>query len=227
MQCTSQSDPIHARNFSVNPAEAVFRPASRTIFNTPLLSPALRAVSRTMFRALGWRLDGLIPSDLRQAVVIGAPHTSNWDLPYALMAAFVLDRKLHWLGKAQIFRFPFAGLMRWMGGIPVDRSRSNNLVDAAVRCFADQRAPLLLLVPPEGTRKEVERWKTGFYFIALGAEVPVVMAYMDHATRTCGVNRLFHPTGNLESDMTDIRAYYAPFKGWARRREGERSPKSQ
>jgi len=211
----------------LTPADAGFRPASRTIFNTPLLSPALRALSRATFRALGWRLDGLIPSDLRQAVVIGAPHTSNWDLPYALMAAFVLDRELHWLGKAQIFRFPFAGLMRWMGGIPVDRSRSNNRVDAAVRCFADQRAPLLLLVPPEGTRKEVERWKTGFYFIALGAEVPVVMAYMDHATRTCGVSQLFHPTGNLESDMSDIRAYSAPFKGWARRGEGERSPKSQ
>ena len=77
----------------------------------------------------------------------------------------------------------------------------------------------LLLVPPEGTRKEVERWKTGFYYIALGAEVPVVMAYMDHATRLCGVNRIFRPTGDLESDMTAIRAYYAPFRGWAKRHE--------
>ena len=94
-----------------------------------------------------------------------------------------------------------------------------NLVEAAVRCFSETRPPLLLLVPPEGTRKEVERWKTGFYYIALGAEVPVVMAYMDHATRLCGVNRIFRPTGDLESDMTAIRAYYAPFRGWAKRHE--------
>ena len=196
-----------------------FSPASRTIFNTPVITPMLRAIARLMFRRLGWRIDGAIPLDLHQAVVIGAPHTSNWDLPYALMAAFSLDRKLHWLGKSQIFRFPFGGLMRWMGGIAVDRSRANNLVEAAVRCFSETRPPLLLLVPPEGTRKEVERWKTGFYYIALGAEVPVVMAYMDHATRLCGVNRIFRPTGDLESDMTAIRAYYAPFRGWAKRHE--------
>jgi 1-acyl-sn-glycerol-3-phosphate acyltransferase len=199
--------------------DTTFQPARRTIFNTPVITPLLRAIARSLFRWLGWRIDGVIPPDLKQAVVIGAPHTSNWDLPYALMAAFSLDRKLHWLGKAQIFRFPFGGLMRWMGGIPVDRSRSNNLVDAAVRCFSDTRPPLLLLVPPEGTRKEVERWKTGFYYIALGADVPVVMAYMDHSTRLCGVNRVFRPTGDLESDMTAIRAYYAPIRGWAKRHE--------
>jgi 1-acyl-sn-glycerol-3-phosphate acyltransferase len=197
-----------------------FQPATRTLFNTPLLTPALRAIARTLFRFLGWRFEGVIPTGLHQAVVIGAPHTSNWDLPYMLMAAFVLERELHWLGKAQIFRFPFGGLMRWMGGIPVDRSRANNLVDAAIQCFTAERTPLLLLVPPEGTRKAVATWKTGFYYIALGAEVPVVMAYMDHGTRTCGVDRLFYPTGNIESDMADIRAYYAPFRGWSMRNEG-------
>ena len=199
-----------------------FQPAPRTLFNTPLVTPVMRAIARTVFRLLGWRFEGEIPSGLRQAVVIGAPHTSNWDLPYMLMAAFVLERQLHWLGKAQIFRFPFGALMRWMGGIPVDRSRANNLVEAAVQCFAAERAPLLLVVPPEGTRQAVTQWKTGFYYIALGAEVPVVMAYMDHATRTCGVGQLFYPTGNIETDMIDIRAYYAPFRGWARRHE-ERS----
>lgn len=197
-----------------------FQPAPRTLFNTPLVTRTLRAIARTLFRFLGWRFEGVIPTGLQQAVVIGAPHTSNWDLPYMLMAAFVLERELHWLGKAQIFRFPFGGLMRWMGGIPVDRSRTNNLVDAAIQCFTAERAPLLLLVPPEGTRKAVTTWKTGFYYIALGAEVPVVMAYMDHGTRTCGVDRLFYPTGNIESDMADIRAYYAPFRGWSMRNAG-------
>ena len=133
------------------------QPASRTLFNTPLVTPALRAVARTLFRFLGWRFEGLIPTNLQQAVVIGAPHTSNWDLPYMLMAAFVLERELHWLGKAQIFRFPFGGLMRWMGGIPVDRSRANNLVDAAIQCFTAERAPLLLLVPPRAPGRRSRR----------------------------------------------------------------------
>lgn len=203
----------------MNAAPVRFQPATRTVFNTPLVTPLLRRIARLLFRLLGWRFEGAIPTDLEQAVVIGAPHTSNWDLPYMLMAAFVLERKLHWLGKSQIFRVPFGPLMRWMGGIPVDRSRANHLVEAAIQCFADQRPPLLLVVPPEGTRKAVAQWKTGFYYIALGAEVPVVMAYMDHATRTCGVHRLFRPTGDIESDMIDIRAYYAPFRGWSRRHE--------
>ncbi|MEY3665819.1 MAG: hypothetical protein RLZZ153_2001, partial [Pseudomonadota bacterium] len=172
---------------------------------------------------LGWRFEGAIPRELQQAVVIGAPHTSNWDLPFLLMAAFALNRKIHWLGKAQIFRFPFGRLMRWMGGIPVDRSRSNNLVDAAVQCFSDRQQPLLLLVPPEGTRSSVKQWKTGFYYIALGAQVPVVMAYMDYASRVCGVGRQFRPTGDVESDMTAIRTYYAPFRGWTRRHERNES----
>ena len=196
-----------------------FQPAHRTIFDTPVLSPMLRGFARLLFRLLGWRVDRPFPHDLRQAVVIGAPHTSNWDLPYALLAAFALGRSVHWLGKIQIFRFPFGGVMRWLGGIPVDRSRSNNLVEAAVRCFEDRSRPLLLIVPPEGTRRSVERWKTGFYYIALGAQVPVVMAYLDHGHRVLGAGRLFAPTGDIDSDMVAIRSYYEPFRGWAHRRE--------
>jgi 1-acyl-sn-glycerol-3-phosphate acyltransferase len=195
----------------------IFNPAELTVFNTPILSPLLGWFCKRLFRTLGWRFDGEIPQHLNQAVVIGAPHTSNWDLPYALMAAFALGRKVHWLGKIQIFRFPFGGLMRWLGGIPVDRSRSNNLVEAAVQCFVESPKPLLLIVPPEGTRSAVREWKTGFYYIALGARVPVIMAYMDHATRSCGASRIFNPTGDIAADIAAIRSYYAPFKGWAHR----------
>ena len=201
------------------PSAPLFQPAPWTLFNTPILSATLRLLARGVFRMLGWRFDGEFPPQLRQAVVIGAPHTSNWDLPYMLMASLALGQKMHWLGKAQIFRFPFGGLMRWMGGIAVDRSRSNHLVEAAVACFAEREQPLLLVVPPEGTRSAVERWKTGFYYIALGAQVPIVMAYMDHSSKTCGVSQLFHPSGDLEADMASIRGYYAPFRGWAHRRD--------
>jgi 1-acyl-sn-glycerol-3-phosphate acyltransferase len=200
----------------------VFSPADRTVFDTPIVSSLLGWTARRIFSAMGWRFDGEFPEDVRQAVVIGAPHTSNWDLPYALLAAFALGLKVHWLGKIQIFRFPFAGIMRWLGGIPVDRSRSNNLVDAAVQCFRESSRSLLLIVPPEGTRSAVREWKTGFYYIAVGAGVPVVMAYMDHSTRLCGASRLFNPTGDVDKDIAAIRAYYAPFKGWAQR--GTRRP---
>lgn len=200
----------------------LFSPSERTVFDTPGLSAVLRWAARGIFRLLGWRFDGQFPPELRQAVVIGAPHTSNWDLPYALLAAFALGLKVHWLGKVQIFRFPFGGLMRWLGGIPVDRSRSNNLVDAAVQCFRESSKPLLLIVPPEGTRSAVREWKTGFYYIALGAQVPVVMAYMDHSLRLCGASKVFIPTGDAEADIASIRAYYAPLRGWAQRSDRSR-----
>jgi 1-acyl-sn-glycerol-3-phosphate acyltransferase len=204
------------RPVSTRPDSGI-QPARYTVFDTPVLSPMIRWISSRLLGRLGWRFDGVMPADLRQAVLIAAPHTSNWDLPYALMAAFALGRKVHWLGKRQIFRFPFRGLMRWLGGIPVDRSRSNNLVEAAVRCFNGSSEPLLLIVPPEGTRSAVAQWKTGFYYIAMGARVPVVMAYMDHATRVCGASRVFQPTGDIERDMSEIRQFYAPFRGWVDR----------
>lgn len=194
-------------------SSSVFQPARYTIFDTPFLSSVLRWTCRRLFYRLGWQFEDEFPVTTSHAVVIAAPHTSNWDLPYALMAAFAMGRKVHWLGKIQIFRFPFGAIMRWLGGIAVDRSRAGNLVDAAVQCFRQSKAPLLLIVPPEGTRSAVSQWKTGFYYIALGAEVPVVLAYMDHNTRRCGAGRLFFPTGDIASDMAEIRAFYAPFKG--------------
>jgi 1-acyl-sn-glycerol-3-phosphate acyltransferase len=120
---------------------------------------------------------------------------------------------VHWLGKVQLFRFPFGGVMRWLGGVPVDRSRANNLVEAAVECFRAAGEPFFLVVPPEGTRSKVREWKTGFYYIAHGAGVPIVMAYMDHGCREASVAALFQPSGDIESDMKRIRAFYAPFKG--------------
>ena len=111
-----------------------------------------------MFHALGWQFAGEFPTETKQAVVIAAPHTSNWDLPYALMAAFAMGRKVHWLGKMQIFRFPFSGLMRWLGGIAVDRSRSGNLVEAAIGCFKETTGPLISSCRP---RAPALRWSGG------------------------------------------------------------------
>jgi 1-acyl-sn-glycerol-3-phosphate acyltransferase len=185
----------------------------RTIFNTPVVNHVLRALSLAFLKVTGWKVLGALPPGAEKSVLIAAPHTSNWDLPYTLMVAFVLRIEIHWMGKAQIFRAPFGGLMRWLGGIPVTREKASNLVAASVAALQASAGPLHLVVPPEGTRGKTSYWKTGFYYIAVGAQVPIVMAYMDYARKISGLGPVFLPTGNVEADMAAIKAFYAPFKG--------------
>ena len=184
-----------------------------TIFDTPLVNPLLRAASRGFFKLRGWRIEGELPTDTRKCVLIAAPHTSNWDLPYTLMTAFVLRLNVYWMGKASIFRPPFGPLMRWLGGIAVNREQSSNLVAASVAALKAADGPVQLIVPPEGTRGKSQHWKTGFYYIALGAEVPILLAYMDYTHKRAGLGPVFQPTGNIERDMAVIKAFYAPFRG--------------
>lgn len=185
----------------------------RTIFDTPIVNTVLRALSLTFLKLTGWQVQGALPPGAEKSVLIAAPHTSNWDLPYTLMVAFALRLTPYWMGKAQIFRFPFRGLMMWLGGLPVDRSQANNLVAASVTAMAEAHGPLQLIVPPEGTRGKTRYWKTGFYYIALGAQVPIVMAYMDYEKKISGLGPIFQPTGDIDADMARIKAFYAPFKG--------------
>ena len=185
----------------------------RTIFNTPGVNSLLRLLSMGFLKLAGWKIDGRLPENCHKSVLIAAPHTSNWDLPYTLMVAFVLRIEIHWMGKAQIFRAPFGGLMRWLGGIPVTREKASNLVAASVAALQASAGPLHLVVPPEGTRGKTSYWKTGFYYIAVGAQVPIVMAYMDYERKISGLGPVFLPTGNVEVDMAAIKAFYAPFKG--------------
>jgi 1-acyl-sn-glycerol-3-phosphate acyltransferase len=146
-------------------------------------------------------------------VLIAAPHTSNWDLPYTLMVAFVLRLNIYWMGKEQLFKPPFGGIMRWLGGIPVNRQSANNLVAAAVESIKAADGPLQLVVPPEGTRSKVRYWKSGFYYIAAGAGVPIVLAFMDYERKISGLGPVFYPTGDLQADMLRIQAFYAPYSG--------------
>ena len=185
----------------------------RTIFSTPLVNSVLRAGSLAYLRLAGWRVEGALPPEAGKCVVIAAPHTSNWDLPFTLMTAFVLRLNIYWMGKAQIFRPPFGGVMRWLGGIAVRREQSNNLVAASAAALQAADGPVQLIVPPEGTRAKVRQWKTGFYYIALTAKLPILLAYMDYADKRAGIGPLFHPTGDIEADMAVIKAFYAPFRG--------------
>jgi len=185
----------------------------RTIFDTPVVKTILRALSVGFLKLAGWRIQGTLTPGAEKSVLIAAPHTSNWDLPYTLMVAFSLRLTVYWMGKEQIFRFPFRGLMMWLGGIPVQREKSNNLVAASVEAIKAASGPLQLVVPPEGTRSKTRYWKTGFYHIAVGAQVPIVMAYMDYEKKISGLGPVFEPTGNIEADMAQIKAFYANFKG--------------
>ena len=185
----------------------------RTIFSTPVVCQLLRAFSVVFLKLTGWQVQGELPAVARKSVFIAAPHTSNWDLPYTLMVAFVLRLNIHWMGKASIFRFPFGALMRWLGGIAVDRARSNNLVAASALAISQAQGALQLIVPPEGTRAKTHYWKSGFYHIATAAKVPIVMAYMDYSRKISGLGPLLYPSGNLAADMVTIKAFYAPFKG--------------
>ena len=185
----------------------------RTIFDTPVVNTVLRGLSLAVLKLTGWKVSGQLPPNGRKCVLIAAPHTSNWDLPYTLMVAFSLRLNIYWMGKEQIFKPPFRGLMMWLGGLPVRRESANKLVAASIEALQAADGPVQLVVPPEGTRSKARYWKTGFYYIAVGAQVPIVMAYMDYERKISGLGPVFEPTGDIEADMVTIKAFYAPFKG--------------
>ena len=185
----------------------------RTIFTTPVVNTLLRAGSVAFLRLAGWKLQGQLPPDTPKSVLIAAPHTSNWDLPYTLMVAFALRLNVCWMGKLSIFRWPYGGVMRWLGGIAVDRDKSTNLVDASAAKLTEADGQMQLIVPPEGTRGRTRHWKTGFYYIAQQAQVPIVLAFLDYERRVGGLGPVFRPTGDIERDMAEIKRFYAPIKG--------------
>jgi 1-acyl-sn-glycerol-3-phosphate acyltransferase len=127
--------------------------------------------------------------------------------------AFVLRLNIYWMGKQQLFPAPFRGLMMWLGGLPVEREKSNNLVAASIAALQEASGPLQLIVPPEGTRSKTRYWKTGFYHIAVGARLPIVLAYMDYDKKISGLGPVFEPSGDIDADMASIKTFYAGFKG--------------
>ena len=184
-----------------------------TILDTPVVNTLLRVVSRATLRLTGWTIEGSLPAHAAKSVLIAAPHTSNWDLPYTLMLAFSLRLRVYWMGKPSLFQAPFGGVMRWLGGIPGNREQSSNLVASPAQAIRAAQGPMQLIVPPEGTRGKTRHWKTGFYFIAQEAGVPIVLAFVDYGRKVGGLGPVFEPTGDLERDMADIKAFYAPIKG--------------
>ena len=182
-----------------------------TVFSTPLLTPLLRYLSIVGLKLIGWKARGE-ELEHQRFVLIGAPHTSNWDFPLMLMVVLRLRLRVYWMGKHTLFPLPFGWLMKWLGGIPVNRSASHNVVNETVRQYRENDE-LVILIPPEGTRSKVDHWKTGFYHIANNAGVPILLGYVDAENKEAGFADLFTPTGDLEKDMAEIRAFYANKKG--------------
>ena len=172
-----------------------------TIFETPVVNFVFRWLSIYFLKLTGWKITGELPPEAAKCVMIAAPHTSNWDLPYMLMVAFQLRLKVYWMGKASLFSPPFRGVMMWLGGIPIVRERANNVVAASAEAIRVATQALQLVVPPEGTRSKSRYWKTGFYYIALEARVPIVMAYMDYERKLSGLGPTLYPSGDIDADM--------------------------
>ncbi len=168
----------------------------------------VRAGLRRWYEGVGWRIEGVPLESLpRKMVMVAVPHTSNWDFPLALAIGAHYRLRINFVGKDSLFRWPMGGLMRWLGGIPVDRSKRSDAVSAMIEAFA-VRADMHLVIAPEGTRDAVEKWKSGFYHIAVGAGVPIALAYVDYPNKRGGIGELYQPTGNIETDMAHMRSFY-------------------
>jgi len=173
----------------------------------------LHLIGRTLMWLAGWKIEGDEPQ-LPKFVVIVAPHTTNWDLPVLLFASFVVRIKGSWLGKHTIFWWPLGPLLRAFGGIPLNRGASRNLVQQAADVF-DARDEMILGLAPEGTRAKRPYWRSGFYYIALQARVPIVLIFADYARKVCGWGPVIYPTGSVTEDMDKIRAFYETITPYA------------
>lgn len=182
-----------------------------TIFDTPVIRTLMRWISLFVFKMRGWRIEGQFPA-IAKYVLIAAPHTSNWDFPITLSLTFALKGKIYWMGKDTLFRWPFKRVFKWLGGISVDRSKSNNMVSQMIQQFSANEN-LVVTIPPAGTRSNVMKWKTGFYYIALGANVPVALGFLDYRNKIGGIGPVFLPTGDIHADMQQIRAFYSGIRG--------------
>jgi 1-acyl-sn-glycerol-3-phosphate acyltransferase len=172
-----------------------------------LMSRALRGLIMWLYRRRGWKAIGEVPEP-RRFIIIAAPHTSNWDFVYFIGLTQTLGITPHFMGKTALFRWPLRNFMLDMGGVPVDRKSGGNYVQAMIDEFS-KRDEFMLTIAPEGTRGSVRQWKTGFYHIAMGAKVPMVVGMMDYGKNTGGLGAAIWPTGDYEADMVEVAKAYA------------------
>jgi len=160
---------------------------------------------------LGWKSKGKSP-DIKKYILIAAPHSTNWDFVFFLLVVFKFKINAHWMGKDTMFRWPFKSLLKRLGGIPVYRSEKANIVQSLAETF-EKSKELIITIAPSGTRKKVVKWKTGFYYLACQAKVPIVFGFIDYKRKISGIGPIIEPSGDINADMNLIRAFYADFSG--------------
>ncbi|MBI9042428.1 1-acyl-sn-glycerol-3-phosphate acyltransferase [Lutibacter sp.] len=161
---------------------------------------------------LGWKIDGYFPKNLKKYVIIAAPHTHWQDFPLGILTKWIQQAPINYIGKASLFKPPFGFIFRWLGGTPVNRSESTNKVQAIVNVF-NEKENFVLALSPEGTRKRIDEWKTGFYYIAKGAKVPIVMATLDFGKKEVKIAEPYYLTNSMENDFNHFYKFYSGVKG--------------
>lgn len=182
-----------------------------SIFTSTILTPPLRGLASVFLRVAGWTCENERPAADRYVAVM-APHTSNWDFLYFLAAGLVFRLDVRWLGKDTLFAGPLGPIMKWLGGVPVNRGEAKDIVPDAV-AFLRSGEKAALAIAPEGTRSSVARWKTGFYRIAVEAEVPILLSWLDYPSKTAGLGPLFQPTDDMDADIQTMQDFYKPLRG--------------
>ena len=174
---------------------------------------------KLIYKLRGWKAQNCLTDDIKKCVIVVAPHTSNWDFIYGMGTTKVIHLKARFIIKKEWVKFPFKRMFLNLGALPIDRNKPFggegdrvSTVDAVVQLFKENDV-LRLVITPEGTRSKVEKWKTGFYYVALKANVPLALAFMNYETKQSGIAKLFYPTGDYKKDMKEIMDFYKNIKG--------------
>ena len=165
-----------------------------------------------LLKLWGWKIESGFPKNIKKSVIVVIPHTSNWDFPVGILLRPVIGLQTNFVGKSSLFRFPLGTLMRALGGVAVNRTKHNNFVDAVVDIY-NEREQFNITVTPEGTRSKVKTLKSGFYYIALEAKIPIVCCKFDWGKMVIGFSEPFYPTGDYENDLPKILSYFKGVEG--------------
>jgi 1-acyl-sn-glycerol-3-phosphate acyltransferase len=170
-------------------------------------------ISTWILKWLGWKFVGKIPADLKKFICAVVPHTSNWDFPIGILVRSALNRDIKFLGKHTLFQFPYGFIFYWLGGYPVNRKKSANIVEAVVKIF-NEKETFAIALAPEGTRKKVDKLKTGFYHMAKQAHVPIILVKFDYEHKIFEFREPFYPSDDESADFEVINNYFKGVKGF-------------
>lgn len=185
----------------------------------------MKLVSRLILKLIGWRLDERVP-ETRRYVLIAYPHTSNWDFVLGMLAKWALQLPLNWVAKHSMFWGPFKPMFIAMGGVPLDRVKTTGFIQKNIQLFGE-REQFVLGLMPEGTRSKTDHWKSGFYYIAQGANVPIVLAYLDYKNKIIGIGKVIQTSGDIHADLEIIKEFYKDKIGYKPEKQSEISIASQ